>query len=505
MDICHLKKCGVRTQITEVQRQSRALVRHRKRRLWSLRSFTEQGSSASEMTAAKIMDVIARLPGCDGQAADAVSAYTQVNWRMLPKCSKFPNRNAQMFGYVFHDTNGQHHGQDWRSVVHLERNLYGHPLAWWQWERQFEEALLELGWEKVPNWEGYVRSLETSVISVRMCGWHQNGWKETEYGSHVEEIEEKCGYWRTHIISWLWKLGMHSAGMQTKRNNHSTAHKDVCITYFFSWINRKIASLGKASRENSSVVLRYGGIISKMLWTIMWIGKQESGATLQSFASLFGWSSSQTGGTGVSWRVVISLLTNCLEMLVIGKNWTNWHPVVREQAYKISHKMDSGMWQTISKVDFLFSSHKWLSTVLSCGEHRTALQIWVIPRLRLCWRPWGLKINLRRCHMYFGKSIFCPSQLFVQETNIGFARFYRSWNNFFRCWITYGWVTRSRSLGHCDWGFMNNRRQYSTHMSLENRSSTNWVKWITYPPTHVLLKVNLRCTSLKTTKLWSKW
>ena len=29
--------------------------------------FTEQGSSASQMTAAKIMDVIARLPGCDKQ------------------------------------------------------------------------------------------------------------------------------------------------------------------------------------------------------------------------------------------------------------------------------------------------------------------------------------------------------------------------------------------------------------------------------------------------------
>ena len=33
--------------------------------------FTEQGSSASQMTAAKIMDIISRLPGCAGQAADA--------------------------------------------------------------------------------------------------------------------------------------------------------------------------------------------------------------------------------------------------------------------------------------------------------------------------------------------------------------------------------------------------------------------------------------------------
>ena len=40
--------------------------------------FTEQGSSASQMTAAKIMETISRLLGCAGQAADAVSAYTEV-------------------------------------------------------------------------------------------------------------------------------------------------------------------------------------------------------------------------------------------------------------------------------------------------------------------------------------------------------------------------------------------------------------------------------------------
>ena len=54
--------------------------------------FDEKGSSASQMTAAKVMDIISRLPGCAGQAADAV-------------------------------------------------------------ERQFEKVLLKYGWEKVPNWE----------------------------------------------------------------------------------------------------------------------------------------------------------------------------------------------------------------------------------------------------------------------------------------------------------------------------------------------------------------
>ena len=52
--------------------------------------FTEQGSSASQMTAAKVMDITSRLPGCTGQAADAVSAYTQVKMEDAPKFLKIP-------------------------------------------------------------------------------------------------------------------------------------------------------------------------------------------------------------------------------------------------------------------------------------------------------------------------------------------------------------------------------------------------------------------------------
>ena len=47
--------------------------------------FTEQGSSASQMTAAKFMDIISRLPGCAGQAADAASAKTLVKMEDAPK------------------------------------------------------------------------------------------------------------------------------------------------------------------------------------------------------------------------------------------------------------------------------------------------------------------------------------------------------------------------------------------------------------------------------------
>ena len=52
--------------------------------------FIEQGSSASQVTAAKAMEIISRLPGCARQGADAVSAYTQVKMEDAPTLLKIP-------------------------------------------------------------------------------------------------------------------------------------------------------------------------------------------------------------------------------------------------------------------------------------------------------------------------------------------------------------------------------------------------------------------------------
>ena len=111
--------------------------------------FTEQGSSASQMTAAKIMDIISRLLGCDGQAADAVSAYTQVKMEDAHKLLKIPKSECPD---IWIRLPRHKWPKSWSSmedpVVPLERNLYGHPLAGLLWERQFEKVLLKHGWEK---------------------------------------------------------------------------------------------------------------------------------------------------------------------------------------------------------------------------------------------------------------------------------------------------------------------------------------------------------------------
>ena len=58
--------------------------------------FTEQGSAASHMTAASVMDAISRLRRCTGQAADAISAHTQVKMKDAAKLFGLSEKHWEM-------------------------------------------------------------------------------------------------------------------------------------------------------------------------------------------------------------------------------------------------------------------------------------------------------------------------------------------------------------------------------------------------------------------------
>ena len=90
MDICHLKHAEL--EATHQKYKGRVVLRGDmvKDDSGSYAVFTEQGSSASQMTAAEVMDIISRLLGCAGQAADTVSAYTQVKLEDAHKLLKIP-------------------------------------------------------------------------------------------------------------------------------------------------------------------------------------------------------------------------------------------------------------------------------------------------------------------------------------------------------------------------------------------------------------------------------
>ena len=129
--------------------------------------FTEQDSSASQMTAAKIMNIISRLPSCPGQAADAVSAYTQVQMEDAQKLLNIPISECPD---IWIRLPRHKWPKSWSSmedpVVFLERNLYGDPLAGPIWERQFEKILLKYGWVKVFQLGMLIRTPSERIILI---------------------------------------------------------------------------------------------------------------------------------------------------------------------------------------------------------------------------------------------------------------------------------------------------------------------------------------------------
>ena len=84
-------------------------------------------------------------PDCQvAQAADAVSAYTQVK---MEDAHKFLKISKSECPDIWISLPRLKWHKSWSSmedpVVPLERNLYGHPLAGLLWERQFEKTLLK--------------------------------------------------------------------------------------------------------------------------------------------------------------------------------------------------------------------------------------------------------------------------------------------------------------------------------------------------------------------------
>ena len=130
MDICHLKNSEMEPQNQKYKGRVVLPGDIVEDDSGSCAVFTEQGSSASQMTAAKVMDGISRLPGCSGQAADAVSACTQVKMEDASTLFKFPKSECPD---IWMRLPKHKLPKSWSSmedpVVPLERNLFGHPLA----------------------------------------------------------------------------------------------------------------------------------------------------------------------------------------------------------------------------------------------------------------------------------------------------------------------------------------------------------------------------------------
>ena len=155
------------------------------------------------------------------------------------------------------------------------------------------------------------------------------------------------------------------------------------------------------------------------------------------------------------------------------------------------------------------------------------MQTGTVSGLWLCQRSWGLIIDFRENFVHIWKSYFCSHDLDVQETNISFTQFDRSWNYFSWCRFTHGWTSRSGSLGfgYCSiaiflqptteiqreragklalWHIIKNTHQHPNHDS-NSAQDLELSNVDLFPHTWILLVVAPCCSFLKITKRWSRW
>ena len=242
-------------------------------------------------------------------------------------------------------------------------------------------------------------SSKTGIILIGKRGWHQDGWKDAENGSTCGrrwckkkvDLDEPTSFF-DHVH---WGCSKRACKPNEIIVEEYTKMYESRVS---AGATEKLPGWEKPSRKNSCVVPRHGRTFEKMRWEILRAGTQKS------------WSS-HTKFKVLAWRITTSRRKNLNQLENYHKypHKLSWNAcMVCQQTCKSSHKMDSGLRHTFGNIDFIHSSHKWLPTLFSCGQHSSTLSIGFISRLRLCWRPLGFNINLGWSLMYLWNPNICP-------------------------------------------------------------------------------------------------
>ena len=206
------------------------VVLHCERWYWIFCSITEQGSSASQRTAASHRNHFQTVRVRRTSSWCSICLYPGKNRR----CSKIiENFKIGMSRHL--DSSTRHQWpKSWSSmedpVVLLERNLHSNPLAGLLWERQFENILLKPAWEKVSKCECLFVHRKKGYSYL--CMWMTSNWLERNKISDVESTEERSWFGRTNIFPWSCILGVYLRTMWKKQTYCWGIQNQIWVTNF---------------------------------------------------------------------------------------------------------------------------------------------------------------------------------------------------------------------------------------------------------------------------------
>ena len=194
--------------------------------------FIEQGSSASQMTAAKVMDIISRLPLRRTSSWRSICLYPGKNWG----CTQI-TENSQIGESRHLDTsattqNDLNHGPVWKTQLFFLNGIC--TIILWQdcyGKNNLRKSYCSTVGRRFPIGNAYSYIIK-KVILICVCGWHQIGWKETKHWSDVESTQQRSRFGRTNIFPWSCLLGLHSKTMWNKQRYCGQLQNHFWITNF---------------------------------------------------------------------------------------------------------------------------------------------------------------------------------------------------------------------------------------------------------------------------------
>ena len=325
--------------------------------------FTKQGSSTSQMTAAKVMDVIAGLPECAGQAADAVSANPQVKMKDAPKLLKLPKSERQ----DVLDTSSTTHvaeifAKHRRSCVSSWTKSEWSPTCWILVARTI--------WKKNPigTWMGKGTDSGMLIRSSKKRGLFLSIYVDDKKWLEGSRISVPCG---RNGWSWLiWENQHHSLNVNANRTKTWLKKTQRCSKH------ESLVEQLQNYRGGRNLTQRQSR--GHTMWKDMRQSALKRCEKCQKYALELSWNL-------LFCHELVDQTRHSLSSVNFGTN---------------SHKMDQTLWQTLGSFDFTHEQREWLQTVLPMWKYSTTLSTVFVPRLRLCWGHW----RLREDSVYLGKS-----------------------------------------------------------------------------------------------------
>ena len=172
------------------------------------------------MTAAKIMDIISKLPGCDGTSSRrSIGLYPSKNGRCSHNCWKFPKSEwsdiwIRLPRHIWPKSMVQYGRPSRSSWKESVRSSFGRTIMG---KSNLRKSFCRTWLGENPNWECLFVHLEKGFFFSVYVGEIKLATKNQKSWSDVEITQQRSWFGRTNIFPGSCALGMFSKTMWNKQ------------------------------------------------------------------------------------------------------------------------------------------------------------------------------------------------------------------------------------------------------------------------------------------------